>query len=159
MKGKTYVWLAVIIVVVVALFMFSSGGASSFEAVETFEGDITIYKSSTCGCCGGYSGYFKRQGNSNVELVNTEELNSIKRQFGVPPALESCHTTVMGDYFIEGHVPLEAIEKLLQEKPDIEGIAMSGMPSGSPGMPGGKVGDFVIYAVDHDGGYEEWMRL
>ena len=73
--------------------------------------------------------------------------------------MEICHTTIIGDYFVEGHVPLEAVEKLLTEKPDIKGIAMPGMPSGSPGMPGAKKGDFVIYAVNRDGSYEEWTRL
>ena len=60
---------------------------------------------------------------------------------------------------MEGHVPLEAIEKLLQEKPDIKGIAMPGMPSGAPGMLGKKTGDFVVYAVNNDGSYEEFMRI
>ena len=73
--------------------------------------------------------------------------------------MESCHTVVIGDYFIEGHIPLEAVEKLLVEKPDIKGIAMPGMPSGSPGMPGAKKGDFVIYAVNNDGTTEEFMRI
>ena len=73
--------------------------------------------------------------------------------------MESCHTTVMGNYFVEGHIPLEVVNKLLTEKPDIKGIAMPGMPNGSPGMPGVKRGDFVIYAINNDGSYAEWMRL
>jgi len=74
---------------------------------------------------------------------------SIKKD--VPLNLRTCHTTMVGDYFVEGHVPYEAIEKLLEEKPDIAGIALPGMPSGAPGMTGFKSGPFVIYSVNHDG--------
>jgi len=153
------IWIAAlgILVIVVALFMVSGG--QSYETIENFEGEIDIYKSSSCGCCGIYGGYFKREGNSDTEITNMEDVDSIKNQYGVPVGLRSCHTTIVGDYFVEGHIPLEAVERLLMEKPDIAGIAMPGMPSGSPGMPGPKSGDFVIYAVEHDGSYNEWMRI
>ena len=73
--------------------------------------------------------------------------------------MESCHTTVIGEYFVEGHVPVEAIEKLLAEKPDVAGIGMPGMPSGSPGMPGAKQGQFIIYSINKDGTINEFMRI
>ena len=66
---------------------------------------------------------------------------------------------IYGNYFVEGHIPIEAIKKLLVEKPDIKGIAMPGMPSGSPGMPGAKDGQFIIYAVAKDGSTYEFMRV
>lgn len=159
MKMKTYMWgIGLIALVIAALIMFSGTG-KSFENLETFDGDVKIYKSSSCGCCGVYGGYFQREGNDKAEIVSMESIDDIKKQYGVPANLESCHTTVIGDYFVEGHIPLEAVEKLLSEKPDIKGIAMPGMPEGSPGMPGTKRADFVIYAVNHDGTYEEWMRI
>ena len=86
-------------------------------------------------------------------------MSSVKANYEIPSQLESCHTAVIGDYFVEGHVPLEAVEKLLMEKPDVAGIAMPGMPSGSPGMPGTKRGDFIVYSVNNDGSYEEFMRI
>lgn len=158
-KTKKYIWIAGITAIVL-LFIFLSGAkAKSFETINNFEQEIQIYKSSSCGCCGLYGGYFKRQGNSNAEIINLQDIESIKDDLGVPIDLRSCHTTKIGDYFVEGHIPLEAIEKLLLEKPDIAGIAMPGMPQGSPGMPGTKYGDFIIYAVNHDGSYEEYIRL
>jgi hypothetical protein len=65
--------------------------------------------------------------------------------------MESCHTVEIENYFVEGHVPIEAIQKLLNEKPDINGIALPGMPSGSPGMPGLKMEKFKIHQITLDG--------
>jgi len=147
------------VVLVLALFFLFGSRASSFEEIGNYEGDMTIYKSGSCGCCGVYSNYFKGKGNPDVKVVNLDDMDTFKDKTGVPKGLESCHTTIIGDYFIEGHIPLEAIDRLLSEKPDIAGITMPGMPSGSPGMPGAKTKDFIIYAVNHDGSYKEWMRV
>ena len=95
----------------------------------------------------------------NVEVTQTDDLTPIKNRYNIPSSMESCHTTVIGDYFVEGHVPVEAIEKLLAEKPDIAGIGMPGMPSGSPGMPGAKQGPFVVYAIYKDSTISEFMRI
>lgn len=160
MRKKVFIWgIGIMAFAIIAFAVFAINSASSYEAIDNFEGDIKIYKSQNCGCCGIYSNYFQRKGNSNTKIVNLENMRGIKNQYHIPKQLESCHTTIIGDYFVEGHIPLEAIEKLLQEKPDIAGIAMAGMPDGSPGMPGTKRGDFVIYAVNHDGTYEEFMRI
>lgn len=70
----------------------------------------------------------------------TEDMSAIKQQYGVPQTLTSCHTTVVGDYIIEGHAPVEDVQRLLMEKPDVAGIAVPGMPIGSPGM---ESGDYV----------------
>ena len=94
-----------------------------------------------------------------VQITNVEDMSPIKSSYRIPSSMESCHTTVIGDYVIEGHMPIEAIEKLLTEKPAIAGIALPGMPYGSPGMPGSKQGPFVIYALDQDGGVTEFMRM
>ena len=83
----------------------------------------------------------------------------VKEKYGIPYSMRSCHTTVIGDYFVEGHVPIEAVEKLMLEKPDIKGIALPGMPSGSPGMPGSKQGPFIVYAINKDGSTSEFMRI
>ncbi len=164
MAKKTFYWIFGIVLLAGIIFAtVKTTGANNFEAVDGFEGDITIYKSGECGCCGVYGGYFTREGNSDTKIVNLEDIGSIKLRYGVPSQMESCHTTILesGDktYFVEGHIPLEAVEKLLIDKPDIKGIAMPGMPNGSPGMQGAKKGDFVIYAVNNDGTWEEWMRL
>jgi len=82
--------------------------------------------------------------------VKDADLPQIKEQYGVPEDLYACHTTVVndGEYFIEGLVPEEAISRLLEEQPDIEGIGLPGMPSGSPGMPGAQQTPFEILQVD-----------
>lgn len=123
----------------VTLFPQPGDGAST-------RGVVTVYKSETCGCCASYIGHLKSQG-FEVEVVNMEDASSIKRKYNIPRNMQSCHTTVVGDYFIEGHVPMEAVKKLLDEEPAIDGIALPGMPAGSPGMPGMKQGAFEIYAL------------
>lgn len=117
----------------------------------------TIYKSPTCGCCAGYASHLKERGYS-VVTEDTHELIAIKEQFGVPAELGSCHTMVIGGYVVEGHVPEEAVQKLLAERPPIKGIGMAGMPIGSPGMPGPKE-DFYIYEINLDGTKGELFML
>jgi hypothetical protein len=78
-------------------------------------------------------------------------MSIIKKRFGEPEELGSCHTMEIDGYVVEGHIPKEAIQKLLTERPDIKGIGMAGMPMGSPGMPGRKAGDFVVYEITRDG--------
>jgi len=118
----------------------------------------TIFKSESCGCCGLYASYIDQKG-FDVEVVQIEDIDSIKEKYKIPAKMQSCHTTIIGDYFVEGHMPAEAIQKLLAEKPDIAGIALPGMPSGSPGMPGAKRGLFVIYAIAKDGSISEFMKI
>ena len=108
-----------------------------------------IHKTPTCGCCGVYSSYMKKEG-YHVEINDMADLSGIKQSLGVPSELESCHTSEIGGYVVEGHIPNEAIERLLSEKPNIKGIGMAGMPAGSPGMPGPKTNDFVIYEITNE---------
>jgi len=161
-KGNKKVWLILIgiVAILAIIILFSRGsGASSYENINALEGDIEIYKSLTCGCCSVYTSYVDGKVSPKVNSFNVQDPTEIKKRYGIPSELESCHTTIIGDYFVEGHIPLEAVEKLLAEQPDIKGIAMPGMPEGSPGMPGQKRGDFVIYAVNNDGTYNEFMRI
>jgi len=160
-KSKRWIFLiAGIGVVFLAIFLFSGNSkASGFATINSIDGEINIYKSLTCGCCSVYTSYVDGKVSPKVNSFNVQDPDATKRQYGVPPELQSCHTTIIGDYFVEGHVPLEAVEKLMKEQPDIKGIALPGMPMGSPGMPGQKQGDFVIYAIHNDGTSSEFMRL
>lgn len=107
-----------------------------------------VYKTPTCGCCSEYINYLKANGfRVEVKSVSDEELEKLKREANIPQSLWSCHTVFLNNYFVEGHIPIEAISKLLTEKPDINGIALPGMPSGSPGMPGIKFYPFKIHSV------------
>jgi hypothetical protein len=99
----------------------------------------TVYKSATCDC---------------VEVVDTNQLTSIKRQHSVPERFAGCHTTIVDGYVVEGHVPLSALERLLAERPPVTGISLPGMPTGSPGMTGAKKAAFRIFSFnegDSDG--------
>lgn len=148
-----------VIVILAAIVLFSKGSsASNFENINNAE-KIEIYKSLSCGCCDVYASYVDGKVSTKMNIINTQGSSKIAEQYEIPSELRSCHTTVIGNYFIEGHIPLEAVEKLLKEQPNIKGIAMPGMPSGSPGMPGQKQEAFIIYAVNNDGTYEEFMRI
>ena len=120
-------------------------------------GKMTIYKSPTCGCCVSWTGYAGKY--YDVEIVMEVDMSSIKLEHNIPNHMESCHTTIIGNYFVEGHVPIEAVNKLLEEKPDIDGIALPRMPSGSPGMPGRKTGTWIIYAIKDGQVVSEYMRI
>ena len=106
----------------------------------------TFYKSPDCTCCAGHAAYLKRNG-IQVKIIETPDLAEVKKRHGVRPELQSCHTIVLDSYVIEGHMPIGAIRKLLSERPAIKGIALPGMPFGSPGMGGMKERPFVIYEI------------
>ena len=99
-----------------------------------------------CGCCYGYV-LFLEEEKFKVKQTDMRSLHLIKKKYNIPLEMQSCHTTILGKYFIEGHVPIEAINKLLKEKPDIDGIALPGMPIGTPGMPGEKEEPYIIYQL------------
>lgn len=109
-------------------------------------GEAVLYKDPACGCCNGYIAYLREAG-IDVDAVNTDDIVAIKEKHKVPQDMYSCHTMIIGGYVVEGHVPMAALNRLLAQKPDIAGIALPGMPAGSPGMPGPKAGKFVIHVI------------
>lgn len=94
---------------------------------------ITVYKSPTCGCCSDWITHLEKAGFA-VKAVDRDDMAAIKAQHQVPARLQSCHTALVGGYVIEGHVPAKEIRRLLTERPAITGLAVPGMPIGSPGM-------------------------
>jgi hypothetical protein len=108
---------------------------------------LTLYKDPACGCCAGHADYLRAHG-FTVTIVEAADLDAIRQRYGVPDRLAGCHTIIAGNYVIEGHVPIEPIRRLLAERPAIIGIALAGMPEGSPGMGGEKTGPFTIYQID-----------
>ncbi|MFC1460830.1 DUF411 domain-containing protein [Microvirga arabica] len=101
-------------------------------AIETLP-KMVVTKDPNCGCCTGWVKHVRAAG-FNVEVLESSEVNRLKARLGVPEALASCHTAEIGGYVIEGHVPPAAIKRLLAEKPEGKGLAVPGMPVGSPGM-------------------------
>lgn len=108
-----------------AVFAQNPGQAKAVE--------MTVYKSPTCGCCGKWIDHVKAAG-FQVKVVDMDDVTEIKQASGVPMKLRTCHTAVVGNYVVEGHVPADVIKKLLADKPAAAGIAVPGMPVGSPGM-------------------------
>lgn len=112
---------------------------------------MTVYKNRFCGCCSNWARYMRGKG-FQVTEKSVENGTFIKKRFGIPERLWSCHTALVGGYVIEGHVPADDVKRLLKERPDIRGLAVGGMPAGSPGMEQGSRKDhFKVIAVRKDG--------
>lgn len=125
-----------------------TSGASSPQAAS-----MTVYRDPSCGCCKAWADIARKAG-YQVTLVDRSDMPAIKQQAGVPDALMSCHTAIVGGYAIEGHVPMEDVARLLKERPSgIKGIAVAGMPRGSPGMemPDGTKDPFQVIGFDASG--------
>lgn len=112
--------------------------------------DVVVYKSPTCGCCSKWVDYLRKQG-FTVVAHDTSDMAAVKAELGVPDAVSSCHTAMVGGYVIEGHVPAADIERLLKEHPKVVGLAVPGMVTGSPGMEGGTPEHYKVLAFDARG--------
>jgi len=111
---------------------------------------ITVYKSPTCGCCSQWVRHLQDNG-FEVEAINRKDMNSIKSEAEIPRQLASCHTAIIGDYVVEGHVPAADIKRLLKEQPDVAGLAVPGMPMGSPGMEGHRQDSYEVLTFTKTG--------
>jgi len=130
----------------------SSIGAAQLLARVPSTTAITVYKSASCGCCGKWVDYVRANGFA-PSVHDDENMDAIKDDMGVPKAVRSCHTAVVGKYIVEGHVPVEDIRRLLQDRPAVAGIAAPGMPQSGPGMavPGAPVEPYEVLAFSTDG--------
>jgi hypothetical protein len=111
---------------------------------------VVVYKSPTCGCCKLWAQHLQANG-FKVRTVDLVDVSPIKESNGVPPALGSCHTAKVGGYVIEGHVPASDIQRLLKERPKVTGLAVPGMPAGSPGMEGPMRERYEVLTFDKAG--------
>ena len=111
---------------------------------------ITVYKDAACGCCKSWIEHLIKHG-YRVDAKDTPEMTEIKRSLGVPVGLSACHTAVVNGYLIEGHVPAADIARLLKEKPKVAGLAVPGMPMGSPGMEGPRTQRYQVLSFDKAG--------
>lgn len=120
---------------------------------------ITVYKSSTCGCCTQWVDHIRANGFAPV-VHDNEEMEALKDEVGVPPGVRSCHTGIVEKYLIEGHVPASDIRRLLAERPKTAGLAVPGMPPLTPGMApaGEKPRDFEVVSFQTDGSTRLFAR-
>ena len=119
---------------------------------------VLVYKTPACGCCNGWVEHMEAAGYT-VDARNVTDLMSIKLDAGVPTALSSCHTAVIDGYVVEGHVPAEQIRRLLAERPEVAGIAVPGMPTGSPGMEGPNAKPYQVYSFGIDGSADVYAEI
>ena len=119
---------------------------------------VMLYKTPSCECCAGYAAYLRQHGFA-VTVKESEDLAALSAKAGIPGELEGCHTAFIGNYVVDGHVPIEAVQKLLAEQPPIKGLTLPGMPPGSPGMPGSKQAPFIVYAIDREGKSSPYVTL
>lgn len=159
--NKKIILLIIGLVVLAGIFYFRPNLNKTANVGDTVdvggnaENQITVFKSPTCSCCAAYIDYLKDEGFA-VKVENVRDTLAVKEKYQIPSELESCHTSLIGDYVVEGHAPVEAVKKLLQDKPDILGIALPGMPPGSPGMGGYKKESFKIYQLLRGGEISEY---
>ncbi|MBN8907184.1 MAG: DUF411 domain-containing protein, partial [Rhodospirillales bacterium] len=120
-----------------AAVLLPVAGATYWNRGNAAVTKATLYKNPQCDCCESYASYLNGHG-FDVTVIPSNDLELINQQHSVPTALDGCHTTLTSGYVVIGHVPIEVVQKLLKEKPDLVGIAIPGMPSGTPGMGGPK---------------------
>ena len=136
--------------------------AGSFHSMpakaDTVDAVMTVYKTPWCGCCGAWVDHIRGAG-FTVEVEDLEDLSPVKRMAGVPDGLGSCHTAVIDGYVVEGHVPADILARFLEESPDARGLAVPGMPVGSPGMEGPNPEVYDVLVFDRDGGSETYQTI
>lgn len=124
--------------------LLASGVAAATEPA------VTVYKSPTCGCCSKWIDHLEESG-FEVAAVDLADLRQVKVMAGIAPEQASCHTARVGDYVIEGHVPAGDIRRLLLEQPPARGLAVPGMPPGSPGMEAPNPQTYQVLLIGRDG--------
>ncbi|HIE55716.1 MAG TPA: DUF411 domain-containing protein [Chromatiaceae bacterium] len=112
--------------------------------------EVVVYKSPTCGCCKKWVQHMRENG-FDVEVHEQYNVTPVKNRLGVPGQVRSCHTAKVDGYIIEGHVPADVVKRLLQEKPQVAGLAVPGMPMGSPGMEGFRKDPYNILSFTSEG--------
>jgi len=136
--------------------------AAAAAIVDTDGSTVVVYKSPTCGCCGAWIEHMEKSG-FTVEVHDLADVSPVKRELGVGQPLWSCHTAKVGGYVLEGHVPADQVVKMLAEKPAIRGLAVPGMPIGSPGMDEGydksTWQDYDVVAFDAQGGTSVYAHI
>jgi len=141
------------------LILFSLGFVFSSVAFakDVHSKDITVYKNPQCGCCNKWISYLKKN-NYNVIEKNTRDVLAEKKRLGVPEKLAACHTAVIDGYIVEGHVTDRDIKRLLLFRPKIKGIAVPGMPVGTPGMEGSIREPYSTMSFDKEGNIKTFVK-
>jgi hypothetical protein len=154
MSRTTPLWKPLIIA---ALVLPGLGAIAAARAPSPVPPTVTVYKSASCGCCTKWVEHLRTSGFA-VTVYDTDDLETVMTNLGVPRPLASCHTAKVGNYVIEGHVPADLVKKLLADHPAILGLAVPGMVSGSPGMEGPNPQHYDVIAWDRTGKTSVYTR-
>ena len=133
-------------------FASEDDGAIQHSPVANALPLVVVNRNASCGCCLKWVAHLREAG-FKVDVHDVQDMRAVKSRAGVPDSMRSCHTAEVDGYFVEGHVPAEDIKRLLAERPDARGLAVPGMPLGSPGMevPDGTVIPYDVILVGDDG--------
>ncbi|MFD1328018.1 DUF411 domain-containing protein [Mycoplana ramosa] len=141
------------------LWSVAAAGAIAMAGSARAGGEsILVYKDPNCGCCQAWADAMKAAGFS-VKIENVDDLGAIKQRFAIPAQLQGCHTAIVAGYYLEGHVPLDAVSRLLAERPAVVGLAVPGMPSGSLGMGDDPGASYDVLAVSKDGSSRVYQEV
>ena len=132
------------------LGLTTAAAPSGRDSPDSKKPTITVYKDPECGCCKSWIEHLIKHGYL-VHVNDTRELAQVKQSLGVPGQLKACHTALVGGYLVEGHVPASDIDRLLKQRPKVAGIAVPGMPVGSPGMEMGAPQPYSVISFDKTG--------
>ena len=142
--GRAFLMVTILALVILGLALMTGDQNTGDTQTRDTGLSLTLYATPDCGCCHKYVSYLEDRGvDVSLVYVSAEEL--VEKMSVAPSEMYSCHIMEVEGYYVIGHVPLEAIEKLVAERPDVDGIALPGMPPGSPGMGGEKTGPLIIY--------------
>ncbi|MFT7387510.1 MAG: hypothetical protein ACI8VC_000750 [Candidatus Endobugula sp.] len=147
--------LAIVLIAIALTYVPAVNAAPAAKIVAP----MVVYKSPSCGCCGAWIDHMQQAGFSTT-VQHPKDLNTIKNQLGIPPYYQACHTATQHGYVFEGHIPADVIQHFLANKPDAKGLAVPGMPMGSPGMDTHR--DFDAYDVlvlNKDGSDSPYARI
>lgn len=149
----------VLALLIAALMPFAAQTVWAEPAPGASQTLITVFKTPNCGCCTLWAEHMQEHG-FDVDVKSVSETRSLRAHLGIPDSLASCHTAVVGDYWVEGHVPADLISRLLADNPtDIEGIAVPGMPLGSPGMEAPDASTYEVVTLDDQGTVEVYETV
>ena len=149
-KQYVYVFGALVVVIGSIVSIGVLKDTTQVAEAQVLEGvEMTFYRSPSCGCCAGHAAALEAAG-ATVDMQNVDEvtLQEIKAEHGIAFNKQSCHTTIVDDYVVEGHVSVEALAQFLAERPEARGITLPGMPIGTPGMPGTQVEPYIVETLE-----------
>lgn len=145
---KYVFWRNLLAIVMISGLIPQAAFPDSGESAELEH--IAVYKSPTCGCCEKWERHLQDNG-FEIEAINRNDMDRVKLLANIPPGLASCHTAIIEGYAIEGHVPAADIKRLLNERHDVAGLAVPGMPMGSPGMEGRRQDAYEVLTFSRTG--------